>query len=207
MTVETPFTPTKEKGFRNTPYMVFKSSPTGYLSKELFKEVTESFIFWWTSTRPGLECVLLSDNLPIHRNKEVVAMAESNGIHMLNIMTGSSHRLQVHDQLPLATLKKFLGVHFYDCFQGLSSLSDDEVKSRMAEFYKAEENALQENVLLASFNDVGLVPWNPDAIMRNARDRSPTDTQASDGDKIDEFAKKLAVFMDAQNQKREELLS
>ena len=68
----------------------------------------DEFTKWWTSTRPGLDCYLISDNLSIHRNEEIVADAEAKGIHMLNIMPGSSHWFQVHDQLPFAILKKKL---------------------------------------------------------------------------------------------------
>jgi len=51
----------------------------------------QEFTKWWTSTRPGLEFFLISDNLSIHRNKDIVEEAEHNGI------PGSSHWFQVHD--------------------------------------------------------------------------------------------------------------
>ena len=117
MNIEYPIVPTKEKGLRDTPHRVFVSSETGYISTDLFKRIMDEFIVWWTVTRPGLECVLLSDNLPIHRNKGIVDNARSHGIHMLNIMAGSSHWFQVHDQLPFAGLKNCLKSQFYDCFR------------------------------------------------------------------------------------------
>lgn len=98
--------PRNEFGLRNHPYRLFLASETGYLNIKLFKRVIEEFTRWWTTTRPGLECHLVSDNLPIHRNKPIVDYAESNGIHMHNIMPGSSHWFQVHDQEPFGSLKK-----------------------------------------------------------------------------------------------------
>jgi len=59
-------------------------------------------------TRPGLDCYMISDNLRIHTNVEVVATALRSGIHMINIMPGSSHWFQVHDQHPFATLKNVM---------------------------------------------------------------------------------------------------
>ena len=40
---------------------------------------------------PFSNVFLINDNLSIHRNKDIVAEAEDNGIHMINIMPESSH--------------------------------------------------------------------------------------------------------------------
>ena len=98
--------PKNEFGLRNHPYRLYLASETGYLNNILFRRVIEEFTNWWRTTRPGLECHLVSDNLPIHRNRSIVDYAESNGIHMHNIMPGSSHWFQVHDQEPFGSLKK-----------------------------------------------------------------------------------------------------
>jgi hypothetical protein len=61
---------------------------------------------WWNTTRPGLECFLISDNLRIHTNSDLVTEAGTKGITMINIMAQSSHWFQVHDQQPFGGLKK-----------------------------------------------------------------------------------------------------
>ena len=106
MIPENPILPKAEKGLRDTPYRLFLSSETGYVSIELFRHIMDAFTYWWTTTRPGVHCLLISDNLAIHKNSAVVAKAKSNGIHMMNIMPGSFHWFQVHDQLPFAQLKR-----------------------------------------------------------------------------------------------------
>ena len=63
----------------------------------------EEFTKWWTTTRPGLHCFMVSDNLRIHTNDAIVRNALTQGIHMFNIMPGSSHWFHVHDQ---GTLRK-----------------------------------------------------------------------------------------------------
>ena len=98
--------PDEEIEFRSVPRRVYLASETGYLTTALFQRVMECFTSWWRSHHPTLECFLISDNLRIHRNKEIVDTAESNGIHMYNIMPGSSHWFQVHDQKPFGSLKK-----------------------------------------------------------------------------------------------------
>jgi len=98
--------PAEEKGLRETLDRMFLSSKSGSISTELFKCIRDEFTLWWRSIHPTLECFLISDNLSIHRNKDIVAEAEANGVHMINIMPGSSHWLHVHDQLPFARKKE-----------------------------------------------------------------------------------------------------
>ena len=93
--------PAEEKGLRGSPHRLFLSSKTGYITTELLYCIMTEFTKWWTDTHPGLECFLISDNLSIHRNEIIVKEARRNGIHMLNIMPGSSHWFEDHDQLPL----------------------------------------------------------------------------------------------------------
>jgi len=101
----TALAPTAEIGLREHPHRLFLVSDTGYLTIDLFKYIMEEFAKWWTTTHPGLHCFMISDNLRVHVNEQIVATALRSGIHMLNIMPGSSHWFQVHDQLPFAILK------------------------------------------------------------------------------------------------------
>ena len=60
--------PAEEKGRRNSPHRVFLSSKTGYISTDMFDYIMKEFTKWWSSTRPGLHCFLICDNLTIHKN-------------------------------------------------------------------------------------------------------------------------------------------
>jgi len=102
------FAPKEERGLRNQPYRLFLQSEKGYLTIELFQYIMKKFTKWWTSTRPGLHCFLICDNLSAHKDYDVVSNARRNGIHFINIMPGSSHWFQVHDQQPFGLLKKKL---------------------------------------------------------------------------------------------------
>lgn len=98
--------PRAERKLRTRPYRLFLQSKKGFLTIPLFKIIMEEFIKWWTLLHPGLHCFLISDNLRVHRNDRIVKTASKYGVHMLNIMAGTSHWFQVHDQLPFANLKK-----------------------------------------------------------------------------------------------------
>ena len=97
--------PDEEIGLREQQHRLFLVSEKGYLTIDLFAYIMNEFAKWWTTTRPGLDCYLISDNLRVHKNDMIVASALKSGIHMLNIMPGSSHWFQVHDQYPFAILK------------------------------------------------------------------------------------------------------
>ena len=66
----------------------------------------ERFINWRTATRSSLDRFFISNNLSIHRDYDIIEMARNKGIHVINIIPGSLHWFQVHDQEPFAILKK-----------------------------------------------------------------------------------------------------
>ena len=103
------FRPKKEIGLREQLERLFLQSETGHLTIPLFRYIMDKFIFFWTATRPGLDCFLVCDNLTAHKDYDVVEKARNNGIYFINIMPGSSHWFQVHDQEPFGILKKNFG--------------------------------------------------------------------------------------------------
>ena len=196
MIPENPLLPKAEKGLRETPYRLFLSSPTGFLTTELFEVIMNAFIYWWTTTRPSTACILISDNLAIHKNKAIVEKAERSGIYMFNIMPGSSHWFQVHDQLPFAILKKKMRSCFYKCFGDSSTEPGAILQTRMAEFYKAEKDAFNPKSVRDSFALVGLQPYDKNKILNNCRENSPPDTESDEDTTIDRLAQKINMYTD-----------
>jgi len=74
--------PIGEKGLRGLPHGLFLGNETGFLNLEAFQIIMEEFSFWWNTTRTGLNCFLISDNLRTHTIKEIVETAKASGIHM-----------------------------------------------------------------------------------------------------------------------------
>ena len=96
----------KEIGLRQQSQRPFLENKTGRLTIELFRYVMDNFISLWTTPLPGLDCFLICDNLSVHKDCDIIKDTLSKGIHLINIMPGSSHWFQVHDQEPFAILKK-----------------------------------------------------------------------------------------------------
>ena len=124
----------------------------------------KKFINWWTTTRPGLDCFLVCDNLIVHRDYDVVENARNSGIHFINIMPGSSHWFQVHDQEPFGILKK----SYFDEKNTFSPPAAAQSRVRRtistAQFYEAEAKAFRPRIVAEAFRKVGLLPWSPDTI-------------------------------------------
>ena len=176
--------PLKEIGLREHPHRLFLVSEKGYLTTDLFAYIMKEFAKWWTTTRPGLHCYMISDNLHIHRNDEIVATALRSGIHMINIMPGSSHWFQVHDQLPFATLKKKMDKGKYDLLSDTSFSSEDRRMLLVGLFYEAESVAFSSRIVRKSFADVGLWPWNPRKILRMCESHSPAQKKEDVNDRL-----------------------
>jgi len=162
----------KERGLREDPIRLYLQSETGYLNIDLFSYIMEEFTKRWKITRPGLDCFMICDNLSVHRSDDVVTTARLNGIHLINIMPGSSNWFQVHDQEPFGLLKKSLREEIITNPVPISASRDVRKTVTLAMFYKAEKKALAPSVVKKAFNSVGLSPWNPEKILKMCREHS-----------------------------------
>lgn len=199
--------PDEERWIRGEPFRLFLFSKTGFLTNPLFKIVMEHFSKWWTTTRPGLHCFMLSDNLKIHRSVDIVRMARDKGIHLLNIMVGSSHWFQVHDQLPFAMLKKTMKDQKYQCVRSISLPPQERRDLLMCMFYEAETKAFEPHLLRESFATVGLWPWMPSIILKNAEEFSPVIPQSNRDDMVNDLATKIIMQEEQKEARVKELLA
>ena len=72
----------------------------------------------------------MCDRLPVHVNDDVKKFASEKRIHIIPIMPGSSHWFQVHDQIPLADLKKKIILE-KNRFSGLPVLTSRDCRDFM----------------------------------------------------------------------------
>ena len=62
-------------GERNQPERRYFVTDAGYLNTEVFTMILSEFLDIWNLVHPGVECFLLSDNLAIHTNSDIVSAA------------------------------------------------------------------------------------------------------------------------------------
>jgi len=204
---DTALVPKKEKGILRRPHRLFLSSETGFISTEHFEIIMAEFASWWQITRPGLDCFMISDNLRVHCNKRIVATAMSKGIHMLNIMPGSSHWFQVHDQQPFGLLKKKMAEkksEFSGCFSPVPKVRRQQL---MCMFYEAEACAFEPQVVRKAFADVGLSPWNPERIHDVAQKHSATQSLEDESERTQEIMEKSIALEQEKKAELDKMLS
>ena len=168
--------PAEEDSHHNDVCRLYLSSDTGFLNKILFEYIVIKFAMCWKCTQGPVDCLLISDNLPVHKNKDLVQFAESTGIHVCNIMPGTSHWFQVHDQQPFSTLKKKMNEKKFEFWTPTAIQPEGGMNLLIYLFYQAEMYAFETKVLQKTFDDVGLWPWNPGKILNNCRENCPAET-------------------------------
>jgi len=126
------------------------------------------------------------DRLPVHVNDDVKEFARARGIIIVAIMPGSSHWFQVQDQQPFGTLKRKMEIQ-KSRFSVLPSLTSQKGKAFLRGLFTiVESSALACNIVLDSFEQVGLWPWNPDLIRELCQKHCPPPSPVNLTDENDE---------------------
>ena len=185
---------------------LYLTSKSGCLTKSLFKIVLEYFSKWWNQENPGLQCFFICDQLPVHMNESIKEYAKARGISIIPIMPGSSHWFQVQDQLPFGTLKKKMS-HEKNRFSLLSSLGPEDQRSfLMGILSTIESEALTSGIVLKSFADVGLSPWNPDRVRELCQVHCPPPYQLKTTTRLRKLERILGRMRTEQEAERRELI-
>ena len=80
----------------------------------------KEFTKLWTEHHPDLHCNMVGDNLRAQGSDDIFATALRNSIQILNVIAGSSHWFQVHDQLQFANLKNFMDQKNFELLSDIS---------------------------------------------------------------------------------------
>ena len=162
----------------------------------------EEFNKWWKRFHPGIKCFLILDYLSIHSDDDIVRTAARHSVHMLNIIPGTSHWFQAHDQLPFANLKKII-VRKKNRYSRFFTLSRPKrMASLKGFFYKAEKKSLLPHIVRESFADVGLWPWDPGKNLEICLKHCPVGPLPQE----DETVRQLANAINIHNREQEEWL-
>ena len=146
-------------------FWAFTSS--GYLNNELWLVILQKFKEVMDGLAPGIEPVLLLDNLATHRTDAALEFCSSNSIHVIMLPPHVSHFLQSLDNVPFANFK----LQLYKTAQiRLMSVTETkrELGSVLLSVAQQIKGCLTKAVIRAAFENVGICPWNKDAILKKA---------------------------------------
>jgi hypothetical protein len=138
---------------------------TGYLTKSTWKKILELFEEQWRLLYPELDCVLWLDYADIHYQPELILTMASRGIFILFFMKKSTKFSQPADQRLFGALKH--------CIAKLAAEAKFTVSLNGGRFdgllwnacFEAERQAFKPDIIIRSFEETGIFPWNPDRYM------------------------------------------
>ena len=157
-----------EKPTRNGHPTYFGFSDTGYVNREIWLEILKKLKARLEILYPGLESCLLLDQLNFHMDDDTLKYCLDNGIHVVFFPTHSSHIIQPSDN------------RFFQVFKGLvqkklqqkllaARPSARDLGAELVGIAQEVELQLTSEVILASWCNIGVYPWNPQLIMERVK--------------------------------------
>ena len=152
---------------------------TGYTNESTFPPMVEKFLEHFTLQWPGLASVLYMDRLSNHMSDTVLAILTKAQCQGTFFSPGSTQIDQPLDDVAFACFKSLLETLRN---QNLSAQDLDMSRGRsplLAAVIPAIERSLTPAAIKASFNNVGLYPWNPAKVREIAEKYYPNDSVTS----------------------------
>lgn len=142
---------------------------TGYLNRDVLASVILHFADLWTAINPGLEVLLLSDQLASHRDPVIVATAFDQGVKMFSLPANCSHFMQPCDDLYFAAFKQHLAKNHLDELRSKVLQGQSMANQLIQAAYDAEVEAASSRLIRRSWSNTGLHPYDPEFIKTKAR--------------------------------------
>jgi hypothetical protein len=158
----------------------FLFTDSGSIVKSTFVEIVHKFCVLWQEEHPGLECVVVGDQVSSHQDPTVIEYAFQRKIMMLLLPANTSHFTQPLDNIVFAVLKQ----HFKRKAALASFESQFEIESNQEllfdALYHAEARALTPTSIRRAFQECGIFPFRPDIIQARALANSGNPTFVDD---------------------------
>lgn len=153
---------------RNQHPTFYGFSETGYVTKELWKDMLQKLKARIQVLYPGLTCGLLLDQLNIHMDEECLKLCLENDIHVAFFPAHSSHIIQPADNVFFQLFKKLLYGNLETKLL-VTRPSERDIGAELVAIAQEIEKKLTSEVILASWRNVGLQPFNGRLIMERAK--------------------------------------
>ena len=145
--------------------VMFATTPSGYVSKELWIQAVEKFTQLWYKDHPGVEPCLLVDGLHIHKNLSALRQAKDSKLHILYLPPHTTHVLQPCDSTIFQVLKSCT-LQWYN----LNSLNTNQNQGELLlQACQNSECKVTEEVVQKAFSNTGFYPYDREKILINAK--------------------------------------
>jgi hypothetical protein len=133
-----------------------------------FKKFAKIFFEKWNLLNPGLNCLVIGDNLQCHRQISILKDGIEQGIYMWFFPSNTTHWSQPLDNLLFANLKRCLNESKAELdYQKL--FVKDNLFSLVSETLKAATKGFTKKITAAAFRNTGVFPFSQVQIQKLAR--------------------------------------
>lgn len=144
----------------------YVATETGYVDSECFLQMCRAFSEWWKEMHPGLHCFLLADRLKAHMQPDLIREMMQCDVYLVFLAANTSHFAQPLDGQPFALLKKIFHQLVLEHAVVWDTRGDLPNNSVMSALYESLRVALRPKVIMASFKDRGIWPYNRELLIR-----------------------------------------
>lgn len=141
---------------------------SGCIDAALFLKCLEKFKEEFAKAHPGLDPIVILDNLSAHKTRDVLQWATSKHVHLFFLPPETTHFLNPLDAEAFTVLKRVLETEFNLHVSSIATSGRSIAEAVLAIAVKAREH-LTPIVIEQSYRSTGIYPWDEDLIKNRAK--------------------------------------
>lgn len=170
----------------------FAWTESEYSNSVIHHKIMAQFTVLWQTREPSMYCFLFGDQLAAHKSEETIAYTFNRHVMSLLLPVKLSHFLQPLDDTAFSAFKCKLNQSIFELNDAFL-FSPNEVQSLLNSLcYKDEQMAYTKHVIKCSFKNLGICSWDPEHIMRLARENIGESEKDKKHKYLDAMAKAVA---------------
>ena len=158
-----------DKKLRRSWPRYFCWTDKGFFDTFTFAHVIDKVIETWTQQHPGLNLMLLGDQLAGHRDNSILEKALARKVFMWSFAANTSHFLQPLDDVLFANFKNHALIRGEQAVIDAEFLDLKKTDLLLVAAFEAELKAFTRKQIIAAFLNTGVCPFNRDKIVALAK--------------------------------------
>lgn len=194
--------PINKPSTRSTVRRYFGYTKSGYMNSSIFRITMEKFSELWEQSNPGLHCYVFGDQFGAHLDLETIQNCLKRFVFLWSLPSNTSHFLQPLDNLCFAVLKKKFKSKIEEV--NLKVFLNPTIKNQelFAAMYEAEKESFSRSIIISSFKNTGLYPFDPNLIKKLTQENIGK-FKITEDEMVQNVSEKMViVFDDISNQYR-----
>jgi len=162
-----------KKQLRNDWERVYLFTETSYLNDQAWNAIMDYYCSLTQERYHGVDSLLLLDKLGAHMQPTTVQKCRKKGIHTIFFPANASHFIQPLDDLCFTNFKRVLYSMTENYIQAAIFQDKSLVNLLLEVAPNAEEKAFTQNIILSSFRNTGIWPFDSKLILHRAELNAP----------------------------------